>query len=323
MMAFLVRRVLLGCLTVVVVTTATFALLHAAPGEPFAALLEDPRFTPERRAAFRARYGLDAPLPVQFARYAGGLARGDLGESFTFQRPVRLVIGERLPGTLLLMGTALGLGFALGIVVGARQAARAGSAFDRWTERVTVVIGALPDFWVALAALLLFAFTFRWFPVTGMVDPSMHEFLSPWGKFKDVLWHLVLPASTLGLIVAAAVARYQRQATLDVLPEDFVRTAWAKGLSRRLVMYRHALRNALLPTITLFGLSLPALVGGSVFVESIFAWPGIGRLAVNAISERDYPMVLGVTFVASVLVVLGSIVSDLVQAWADPRARHG
>lgn len=323
MMAFLLRRLALGLATMLVVTTATFLLLHAAPGEPFAVVLDDPRITPEQRAAFRARHGLDASLAVQYGRYLGGIARGDLGESIRLQRPVLAAIGERLPRTILLMTAALLPGFALGIALGAAQAARRGSRFDRWTERLTVAVGALPDFWIALALLLVFAFTLRWFPVTGMVDASVHEFLSPVGKVRDILHHLALPCASLGLLVVAGVARFQRSAVLDVLPDDYVRTARAKGLPHGAVIRRHALRNAILPTITLFGLSLPSMVGGAVFVESIFGWPGVGDLAVSSIVARDYPVVLGVTVLASLLVVVAGLLTDLACAWADPRLRHG
>lgn len=323
MIALLLRRLALGIATVFLVTTGTFALVHAAPGEPFAGVLEDSRFTPEIRAAFRAKYGLDDSVPVQYRRYMGNLLRGDLGDSFTLKRPVATLIGERLPRTLLLMGTAIILGFALGIALGARQAAHAGSRFDRWAERVTVALSALPDFWIALALLLVMAYTLRWFPVGGMTTTSMHEFYSPLGKIRDIAWHLVLPALSLTVLVTAGVARFQRAAVLETLPNDYVRTARAKGLMHSQVVRRHALRNAWLPTITLFGLSLPAMVGGAVFVENIFSWPGVGDLAVGAIGSRDYPVILGVTIVASVMVVLAGALTDIAYAWADPRTRHG
>ncbi len=323
MIAFLFRRLLQGVAILVTVATVTFVLIHAAPGEPFAGQLDDVRFTPAMQAELRRQRGLDQPLATQYVRYMGRLARGDLDVSLAQQRPVRTILAEALPRTLLLMSAALFGGFALGIVVGALQAARAGSWADRVAGRITVALAALPDFWLALTLLLLFSVRLRWFPVSGMVDPTMHEYLSPLGRLRDVAWHLALPATTMALIFAAVVARYQRQALLDVLPDDFVRSARAKGVSERGVVLRHALRNALLPTITLFGMALPALVGGSLFVEFIFAWPGMGRAAVEALSARDYPVVLGTTLVSSALVVVGSIVADLLAAAADPRLRRG
>ncbi len=323
MTALVVRRILVGLVTIAIVATATFALLHAAPGEPFAHLLDDPRTTVEQRELLRERYGLDLPLPVQYARFVAGVARGDLGDSYARRRPVRSLLVEHLPRTLLLMGTALLVGFGLGIAIGAWQAARRGSAVDRWTERVTVALGAFPDFWVALALLLLFGLKLRWFPVGGMTDPTMHDYLPYMGRVADIARHLVLPASSLALLIMAVVARHQRAAVLDVLPDDFVRTARAKGATPASVTWRHALRNALLPTITLVGLSVPALVGGAVLVEHTFSWPGMGKLAVDAIVARDYPVVLGVTLAASTLVVVGAILTEVAHAWVDPRTRRG
>ena len=323
MRAFLLRRLALGLATMLVVATATFALLHAAPGEPFAELMEDPRFTPEQRALRRKAAGLDDPLPVQYIRYIGDVVRGDLGTSLAKRRPVRALLAERLPRTLLLMGTALLLGFAVGIAIGAWQAARAGSAGDRWVGHATVALGAVPDFWIALALLLTFGLKLRWFPVGGMTEPVTHDYMSLAGRIGDVAWHLVLPATALTLLILAFVARHQRAALLDTLPEDFVRTARAKGVSPANVVRHHALRAALLPTITLFGLSLPALVGGAVLIESTFSWPGMGHLAIESIAARDYPVVLGVTLVASAVVVIGGILADLLMLRADPRTRHG
>lgn len=305
------------------VVTLTFVLIHAAPGEPFAYVTDDARFSSAaEREAFLRRYGLDRPLPVQYVAYLGRLTRGDLGESLSLKRPVGTLISERLPRTLLLMGTAIVVGFALGVAAGAWQAGGAGSRGDRILSTTTVALGSLPDFWIAIALLLLFALKWRWFPVSGMVDSTVHDYLSPLGKLGDTARHLVLPALSLTLLVFAVVARHQRAAVLDTMPNDYIRTARAKGLPHSLVVYRHALRNALLPTLTLFGLTLPALVGGAVFVESIFAWPGLGMLAISSIATRDYQVVLGVSLMTSVLVVAAGIATDLAYAVADPRTRR-
>ena len=320
---FLLRRLLMGLGTMFVVATATFTLLHTAPGEPFADQLEDPRITPEQLALRRAQEGLDDPIPVQYVRYLGELARGDLGNSFAKRRPVRTLLAERLPRTMLLMGTALVVGFGLGILLGAWQAAHVGSTGDRWAERITVALGAVPDFWIAFALFFLFGLKLGAFPVSGMTTAVEHDFMSLGARVADIAHHLVLPVTSLALLILSLVARHQRAALLDILPEDFVRTARAKGVPPAIVVRRHALRAALLPTITLFGLSLPALVGGAVLVESAFSWPGMGALAVDAIAARDYPVVLGVTLVASSMVVLGGILADLLMQRADPRTRHG
>jgi peptide/nickel transport system permease protein len=179
----------------------------------------------------------------------------------------------------------------------------------------------MPDFWLAIMAMLVFAYWIPVFPTSGMTTPFIYDYLSPVGKLLDRLWHLVLPATTLALLLAAIIARYQRAAFLDVATQDFVRTARAKGLPERVVLWRHVLRNALLPVITLLGLALPMLVGGAVFIEQVFAWPGLGRLAVGAIAARDHALVMAIVVMGSVLVTLGSLLADLLYAVADPRLR--
>ena len=322
MLDILLRRLRFGIVTILAVTTLTFALVHLAPGEPFGPMLEDSRLSRERVTAFRERYGLDAPLPTQYLRYLANTLRGNLGESFSRQRPVLHVVRDAMPRTLLLMATALLVGATLGIGIGTWQAARRGSLADRVVESFHVIIGAIPQFWIAVGMLLLFAFKLRWFPGGGMVNETMFAYWSRWAQLKDLLWHLVLPASALALLVMALVARYQRATLLDVLPDDYMRTARAKGLRHRTVIARHGLRNALLPTITLLGMLLPALVGGAVFVEVTFSWPGLGVLALDALTTRDYPLMLGTTLLTCTLVVAGNLLADLALAWADPRLRR-
>lgn len=323
MLSFLLRRSLQGVAIVLAVVTFVFALLHAAPGEPFAELDTDPRVTSEMRTQIRARYALDRPVGEQYAHWLGALVQGELGLSYARQRPVRQVLGDALPRTGLLVGTALALGFALGILVGALQALRAGSLLDRLLTRVTVTASAVPDFWLALGLMLVFAVKLRWLPSAGMADDAMFAYLTPLERVRDLAMHLVLPASTLTIVLASIVARQQRAALMETLPDDYVRTARAKGLGERAILLRHALRNALLPTITLLALVLPTLVGGALFVETIFAWPGMGKVAADAIAQRDYPVVLGVTLLASIVVVVTSILADVVYAAADPRIRRG
>lgn len=322
MATFLLKRLAQGLLIVWLTTTLTFFLIHAAPGEPFAGLLDDPRTTAEMREAHRARYGLDRPIAAQYARFLASVASGNLGESFTHRRPVAAILADAVPRTLLLMGTALVLGFAAGIALGTLQGRRAGGWFDRLTGGASILVASLPDFWLAMIAVLLFASTWRLFPVSGFMSPT----LSPSAPFLtrsiDVLRHLTLPAGTLALLVAATVSRYQRAALIDVLPNAWLRSARAKGVSERAVIFRHALRNALLPTITLGGLAVPALLGGAVFVEVTFAWQGMGSLAVQAVGDRDYPLVLAIVLFSSALVVAGAVLADLAHAAADPRQRH-
>jgi peptide/nickel transport system permease protein len=317
----LVSRLLQAVVVVLVVATLTFALIRIAPGDPFAAALDNPSVTAAVRAEWRSAYGLDRPIPEQYVRYLGAVARGDFGWSFSMQRPVREAIAAAFPKTLLLMGTALVLSFAAGIALALIQAGRAGSATDRAVTTASLFVYSLPDFWLALMLLVVFALGLGVFPAGGAADPLLHDQLGAWGRMVDTVRHLVLPASTLALIGTAMVARYQRGALLDVLPQDFIRTARAKGAPERTVLRRHALRNALLPTLTLLGLSIPALFGGSVFVEKIFAWPGMGLLAVTAVATRDYALVTAVVVIAGVAVVAGNLLADVLYAIADPRVR--
>jgi peptide/nickel transport system permease protein len=317
----LVSRLLQAVVVVLVAATLTFVLIRIAPGDPFAAALENPNVTAEVRAEWRRAYGLDRPMPEQYVRYLGAVARGDFGWSFSMQRPVSEAIAAAFPKTLLLMGTGLVLSFVAGIGLALIQARRVGSATDRALTHASLLVYSLPDFWLALMLLVVFALGLGVFPAGGAADPLLHDHLGAWGRMVDTLRHLVLPAATLALIGAATVARYQRGALLDVLPQDFIRTARAKGAPERVVLRRHALRNALLPTLTLLGLSIPALFGGSVFVEKIFAWPGVGLLAVNAVATRDYALVSAVVVIAGIAVVAGNLLADVLYAIADPRIR--
>lgn len=323
MRRLLAGRLIQGAVIVVLVTTITFFLIHLVPGDPFAATFDSPYITEAHRARLRAIYGLDRPIAEQYVRYVAAVARGDLGWSFSLRRPVSSALADALPNTLLLMGVSIALSFVLGIALGVLQGVRRGSRADRVLGAIALFFYSMPDFWLALMAMLLFAYWIPIFPVAGMVDPVMHPYLGFWGRIGDVLSHLALPALTLTLLTAAGIARYQRAAVLEVVRQDYVRTARAKGLPERSVVFRHLLRNALLPTVTLLGLALPALLGGAVFVERVFAWPGMGLLTVNAIATRDYPLVTASVIVASVTVVAGSLLSDLLYAVVDPRMRRG
>jgi peptide/nickel transport system permease protein len=306
---------------VAIVATVTFALIHLAPGDPFSAVLDNPNVNERVRATLRAQYGLDRPLPEQFVRYIGQLGRGDLGWSFSHDRPVREVLSSALPNTLLLMTIALLGSFALGILIALIQVARRGSVVDHTLGGVSLFFYSMPDFWLAILALLAFTYWLPLFPIGGAVDPVMHDYMGLWARIGDRLRHLALPALTLTVLASPGVARYQRAALLDVLPADYIRTARLKGLTEREILRRHALRNALLPIISLLGLSFPALLTGAFFIEKIFAWPGMGLAVVNAIGTRDYPLVVGGVILGSIMVTVGSLLADLLYAWADPRLR--
>ena len=321
MLRYIAQRLAQAAVIVAIVAAITFALIHLAPGDPFSAVLDNPKVSEAVRQTLRAQYGLDRPLPEQFVRYVNSLAHGELGWSFSHERPVREVLGSALPNTLLLMGVALVGSFVLGVLIALVQVARRGSLTDNVLSGLSLFFFSMPDFWLAILALLTFTYWLPIFPVGGAVDPVTHEYLGLGGRIVDRLRHLVLPALTLTLLASAVIARYQRAALLDVLPADYIRTARLKGLTERAILRRHALRNALLPIITLVGLSFPALLTGAFFVEKIFAWPGMGYAVVNAIGTRDYPLVVGGVIIGSIMVTLGSLHSDLLYALADPRLR--
>jgi peptide/nickel transport system permease protein len=318
---YLARRLVQAAVIVAFVAAISFALIHLAPGDPFSAIMDNPNVTEKMRETLRAQYGFDRPLPEQFVRYIGTLAHGDLGWSFSHDRTVLEVLGSALPNTLLLMGVALFGSFALGIFIALVQVARRGSATDHALSGITLLLFSMPDFWFAILALLMFTYWIPIFPVGGAVDPVMHDYMGLGGRIADRLKHVVLPALTLTILAVGAVARYQRAALIDVLPADYIRTARLKGLTEREILRRHALRNALLPIISLIGLSFPALLTGAFFIEKIFAWPGMGLAVVNAIYTRDYPLVVGGVIIGSIMVTLGSLVADMLYAWADPRLR--
>jgi peptide/nickel transport system permease protein len=317
---YFARRLGQAAIIVAFVAVISFVLIHIAPGDPFSAVMDNPNVSEAVRQTLRAQYGLDKPLTEQFVRYIGAVAKGDLGWSFSHDRPVLEVLGSALPNTLLLMVIALVGSFALGILVALIQVAKRGSATDHALSGLTLLLFSMPDFWLAILTFLAFTYWIPLFPVGGTVD-LMHEYMGLGARIIDRLRHLVLPALTLTVLAAGGVARYQRAALLDVLPADYIRTARLKGLTERQILRRHALRNALLPIISLIGLSFPALLTGAFFIEKIFAFPGMGLAVVNAIPGRDYPLVVGGVIIGSIMVTLGSLLADLLYAWADPRLR--
>ncbi|HUQ19097.1 MAG TPA: ABC transporter permease [Gemmatimonadaceae bacterium] len=321
MIRYLTGRFAQTVVVVLLVTTIAFFLIHAPPGDPFGVAMDNPNITEAVRAQWRAAYGLDRPLPEQFVRYIASVARGNLGWSYSHQRAVSSVLKEALPNTLLLMSVALAASFVLGIFLALVQALKPKSITDRVISGVSLFFFSMPEFWFAMMAMFLLAYRLQLFPISGMRDEVMYDSYGTIQRFTDVLRHLILPALTLTLLYSAVVARYQRAALLDTLPSDYIRTARAKGAKEHAILRRHALRNALLPTITLFGLAFPALLTGAVFVEKVFAWPGMGGIIVDSIGSRDYPLLVASVIVGSVLVALGSLIADLLYRVADPRLR--
>jgi peptide/nickel transport system permease protein len=312
-------RALHAVVVLFLVATIAFFLLHLAPGDPFS--LDHPGVPPEVGARMRVQFGYDRPVIEQYVRYLGRVVQGDLGYSHMLRVPVTRALAEAIPRTLLLMGSALVLSFALGIWLGVFEARNQGRARARVANGTTLLVYSLPDFWLALMILLTFAYWLPALPPGGMTDPVMHDYMTGWQAALDIAQHLLLPLLTMTLIISAVVARFQRAALLDTLPLDFMRAARAKGVPEPQLVARHALRNSLLPTISLAGLAFPALLGGAVFVERVFSWPGMGQLVVSAIAQRDYALVVGSVVAGGFLVVLGNLLADIGYGWADPRVR--
>ena len=319
MAAWLLRRCAAAIGIVVAVVTLTFALIHLAPGTPFQRG-EDRFLDPVEDSLLRHAYALDRPLPEQYVAYLGRLARGDFGTSFALRVPVADLLAATVPNTLLLSGTALAIDLLLGAAIGLYQAARARRRADVLLGNAALFLHSVPTFWFGLLLLLVFALLLHWFPAGG-ASGVVHTSLPLLGRIGDRAWHLALPALTLGLVGAGGTARYQRAALLEVAGQDFIRTARAKGLGERRIWMAHTFRNGLLPMITLLGLALPFLLTGSVLVETVFSWPGMGRLAADAIFSRDYPVVTATTLIAATMVVLGSLAADVLYVLADPRIR--
>ncbi|TWA73992.1 peptide/nickel transport system permease protein [Azospirillum brasilense] len=295
-----------------------FFLLHLAPGDAAQVLAgESGAATPEYMEALRRQFGLDQPLYVQFLRYLGNLVTFDLGYSFRQSLPVSELILQRLPATLLLMGTAIGFALVAGCSLGFLAARRAGKLTDTVISIVALLFYATPVFWVGIMLIVVFSVMLDWLPVGGMT--SVEANLSGLALVGDVALHLILPAVTLGLFYLAIYARLMRAAMLEVYGQDFVRTARAKGVRPRRIAWRHVLRNALLPIVTTLGVQLGSILGGAVLVETVFSWPGLGRLAFAALFQRDLNLLLGILFCSSVVVVLVNIAVDLVYTLLDPR----
>ncbi|MDO9712876.1 ABC transporter permease [Paracraurococcus lichenis] len=319
----ILRRTLWQALpTVLAVIVIDFFLLRLAPGdaaEAFAA--EAGSATEETMAALRDRFGLDQPLLEQFLGYLGNLAQFSLGQSPMYNMPVVELIGQRLPASLLLMGTALALALLVGIAAGALMAAVAGSWPDRALSVLLLLFYSVPGFWIGLMLVVVFSVTLGWLPSggSGMVGAG----LTGPAALLDGLRYLILPATTLALFYVAIYARLVRSSMLAVTRQDFIRTAVAKGLPRRTVLLRHVLRNALLPLTTVAGVHAGGMIGGAVVAETVFAWPGIGRLAYDAVLKRDFTVVLGILLLSALLVILVNMLVDLLQAWLDPRIEVG
>jgi peptide/nickel transport system permease protein len=313
---YILRRVVQAVPTLLGITILAYAIIRLAPGDPLLVFEDSRGVTAEQLAELRAAYGFDRPLPIQYLDWLGRAARLDFGRSFQTHLPARDVILERVPATLELTVAALLFGLVLGIPAGTWAAIHRG----RWPDqlvRVFAVMGdAVPHFWLGLVLLAILSVQLRWLPTGGISTLGSSPL-----DLSDRLRHLILPALVLGTGTLALFARYMRTEVLDVLGQDYVRTARAKGLPEWVVLSRHALRNALLPVVTVLGGSLPVLLAGAATTEYVFSWPGMGRLAVDAAGARDYPVVMGLVLIAAVLIIVGNLVSDVLYGVVDPRIR--
>jgi peptide/nickel transport system permease protein len=315
----IIRRRLLQAIPIIIgIITINFILLNAAPGDvvDMIAGSSEAASNPEYMAQLRAEYGLDQPLYVQYAQYLMRLAQFDLGLSIREGRPVSVVILERLGPTVLLMTISILVAFSLGILLGIATGRRVHTLTDNVISTLNLVLYSTPNFWLALMMIVLFSIYLGWLPVGGLKTPGGADGLS---LVWDVGLHLVMPVLSLSAIYVAIYTRLMRTSIIEVLDMDFITTARAKGFSERAVAYRQALRNALLPMVTFVGLQSASMLGGAVVVETVFAWPGIGSLALQAVTGRDYNLVLGILFMSSVLVIAINLLVDLIYGWLDPR----
>ena len=314
------NRLLLCLGLVLAVVVLNFVLVHAAPGDPVSTIAGvSGGMSPELMAQLRTQYGLDKPLPVQLGVYLGKVIRGDLGYSYFFNLPVSSLILERLPATLLLVLSSVLAAFVIGTALGVLSARKPNGVLSQFITVLSMVGFAAPVFWTGIMLVLLFALVIPILPVAGMraVDSSG-------GGYKDMIdvaQHLVLPVVTLSLVYLAQYSRLARSSMLDVLGADFIRTARAKGLAERVVLYKHALRNALLPVVTVLGLQFGNVLSGAILVETVFNWPGLGRLAFESVLRRDYPTILGLLLLSSIVVVVMNQLTDLCYRLIDPRIK--
>jgi peptide/nickel transport system permease protein len=320
---YALRRVVLAIPLLIGITFISFLVIHLAPGEPVELQTGDlsVQGDAKQKQALRELYGLDQPLPVQYFRWLSRIVRLDFGRSFAPDgRPVLAKIAERLPVTLLLNIVEMLIILAIAVPIGVLSATRQYSTFDKVTTIFVFVGFATPDFWLALLLMILFGVQLGWLPISGLRSLNW-EYLSFWSQQTDFLAHLLLPVLVATFGGLAGFSRYMRQSMLEVVRQDYIQSARAKGLAERVVIGKHALRNAMLPIVTILGLSLPGLIGGSVIVESVFAIPGMGQLMVQAVFERDYPVIMGNLVIVASLTLIANLIADLAYGMVDPRIR--
>ena len=320
MFAYIVKRLMSAVPLLFGLLTLTFFIIRLAPGDPAAFYIQG-NVSPEYAENLRNTLGLNDPLPLQYVKWLKGMLSGELGFSFSMHAPVTEILLDTIPNTLLLTFFALLFNFVIGVGLGVMTALKRGQVTDHLVNIFALFVYSMPEFWLGLMLILGVSEQLGWLPVSGIHSP-VAAYLS-WPEYIwDLIQHMILPVFVLGVASAAATGRYMRGSLLEVVNQDYIRTARAKGLSEFQVIGKHALRNALIPIITLLGLSLPFLLGGAVIVETVFAWPGMGKLTIDAIFARDYPVIIGTTLISGVMVILGNLVADILYAIVDPRIRY-
>lgn len=316
---FAARKVLTALITILAIVCANFVIFRMAPGDPIRMMFRDPRVSAERMEEMREKFGLDKSIPGQFVDYMKNLVQGDLGQSFWQQRPVIEVIAERIPQTLLLVVTALALAVLIGTLLGGIAGWKSGTKTDSVIMTMSLTLYSIPSFAMGIVLLLIFSYILTIFPLGGITTPA-----SGFEGFRhalDVLWHMILPAFSIILWYIGEYVLLTRSSMLDVLSQDYIITARAKGLKEKVIRKKHALRNALLPVITITGVNLGFAVAGVIEAETVFSWPGVGRLIYDAVLKRDYPLLQGVFLVFAVAVVLANLIIDLIYGYIDPRIK--
>ncbi|MEW6558160.1 MAG: ABC transporter permease [Elusimicrobiota bacterium] len=322
MLSYIIRRLLLTIPMLIGITIITFLVMHLSPGKPTDILTDmNQKITAEAKQRLVALYGLDKPVYVQYWWWLKRLAKLDFGKSFKDDRPVIKKILERFPATLLLNFLSIILIFVSAIPIGVCSVVKKDSVFDKITTIFVFVGFSVPTFWFAILLMIFFGLHLGWLPISGFRSVNFDE-LTLLGKFWDIAKHLVLPVFVSAFTGIAGLSRYTKSAMLEVLHQDYIRTARAKGLSEMTVIFKHALRNALIPVVTILGLTLPDLIGGSFIFETIFAWPGMGRLGYEAIMARDYPVIMAVGTIVAILTLVGNLIADITYAYIDPRIRY-
>ena len=326
MLNYIMRRVGAMIPMLVFISIITFIIIQLPPGDFFTTLQVEVAETgggqgKEVIKQLQKIYGLDKPMHTQFFMWLKRIVILDFGNSFIDDRPVIEKIGERLPATLLLGAVSMLVIYLLSIPIGVSSAVKSNSPYDRMMTVAVITGYATPTFWFALLLIMFFGVHLGWFPISGM-RPWYAEYYTFAGSFRDLVWHLVLPVAATSLVSLAGISRYMRSSMLEALRQDYIRTARAKGLKESRVVYRHAFKNALLPIVTIASMIIPSLIGGSFIIETIFAWPGMGRLGYEAIMNYDYPMVMGVGVIATFLTLLGLLLADIMYALVDPRIRY-